>query len=90
MTKFYEEYVRENIDDLEAFKSDPKGELTVVISEKLKEKKEELLRPMDQIYSEIENTIHYSSENVSTEKIIPENKVVIKEALKPTTKKVEK
>ena len=38
MTKFYEEYVRENIDDLEAFKSDPKGELTVVISEKLKEK----------------------------------------------------
>ena len=38
MTKFYEEYIRENIDDLEAFKSDPKGELTVVISEKLKEK----------------------------------------------------
>jgi hypothetical protein len=34
--------------------------------------------------------MHYSSESGSTEKIIPENKVVIKEELKPTTKKVEK
>ena len=39
MTKFYEEYIRSDIDDLEPFKSDPKGELTIVISEKLKEKK---------------------------------------------------
>jgi len=38
MTKFYEEYVRAEIDDLEAFETDPKGELTVVISEKGKEK----------------------------------------------------
>ena len=38
MTKFYEEYIRSNINDLEPFKSDPKGELTIVISEKLKEK----------------------------------------------------
>ena len=38
MTKFYEEYIRSDIDDLEPFKSDPKGELTIVISEKLKEK----------------------------------------------------
>ena len=45
---------------------------------------------MDQVYSDIENTIHYSSENISAEKIIPEKKVVIKEELKPTTKKVEK
>ena len=45
---------------------------------------------MDQLYSEIENTIHYSSESISTEKKIPEKKVVIKEELKPTTKKVEK
>ena len=37
MTKYYEEYVRINVDDLEPFKSDPKGELTIVISEKLKE-----------------------------------------------------
>ena len=33
MTKFYEEYIRSSIDDLEPFKSDPKGELTLVISE---------------------------------------------------------
>ena len=39
MTKFYEEYIRTNIDDLEPFESDPKGELTIVISEKSKEKK---------------------------------------------------
>ena len=36
MTKFYEEYIRANINDLEPFKSDPKGELTIVISEKVK------------------------------------------------------
>jgi len=36
MTKFYEEYIRGSIDDLEPFKSDPKGELTIVISEKNK------------------------------------------------------
>jgi 16S rRNA (cytidine1402-2'-O)-methyltransferase len=38
MTKFYEEYIRTNVDTLEPFKSDPKGELTIVISEKVKEK----------------------------------------------------
>jgi len=39
MTKFYEEYIRYNIDKLEPFEFDPKGELTIVISEKEKEKK---------------------------------------------------
>ena len=39
MTKFYEEYIRTDIDNLEPFESDPKGELTIVISEKSKEKK---------------------------------------------------
>ena len=39
MTKFYEEYIRTDIDKLEPFKSDPKGELTIVISEKRKVKK---------------------------------------------------
>ena len=38
MTKFYEEYIRTDVDTLEPFKSDPKGELTMVISEKVKEK----------------------------------------------------
>ena len=36
MTKFYEEYIRTDVDNLEPFKSDPKGELTIVISEKEK------------------------------------------------------
>ena len=43
MTKFYEEYIRLDIDDLEPFKSDPKGELTIVISEKEKEKKSSII-----------------------------------------------
>ena len=60
------------------------------ISNLIKEQQEEITRPMDQVYSEIENTIHYSSQSISNEKTIPEKKVVIKEELKPTTKKVEK
>jgi sec-independent protein translocase protein TatA len=60
------------------------------ISNLIKEKKEELLRPMDQVYSEIENTIHYSSESTSSDKIILDKTPEIKEELKPTTKKVEK
>tara|TARA_B100000902_G_scaffold44432_1_gene51982 strand:+ start:74 stop:937 length:864 start_codon:yes stop_codon:yes gene_type:complete len=39
MTKFYEEYIRSEVDDLELFKSDLKGELTIVISEILNYKK---------------------------------------------------
>ena len=38
MTKFYEEFIRADIDKLEPFVTDPKGELTIVISEKIKEK----------------------------------------------------
>ena len=33
MTKFFEEYIRTNIDDLKPFQKIPKGELTLVISE---------------------------------------------------------
>ena len=43
MTKFYEEYIRLNIDDLEPFKHDLKGELTIVVSEKLKEKNSSII-----------------------------------------------
>ena len=35
ITKFYEEYIRKNVDDLELFEKELKGELTIVISEKL-------------------------------------------------------
>jgi 16S rRNA (cytidine1402-2'-O)-methyltransferase len=34
ITKMYEEFIRKNIDELELFEKEPKGELTVVISEK--------------------------------------------------------
>jgi 16S rRNA (cytidine1402-2'-O)-methyltransferase len=34
ISKLYEEYIRKNVDDLELFTKEPKGELTVVISEK--------------------------------------------------------
>tara|TARA_Y100000768_G_scaffold380068_1_gene356668 strand:- start:60 stop:920 length:861 start_codon:yes stop_codon:yes gene_type:complete len=34
ITKFYEEFIRKNIDELELFKEDLKGECTIVISEK--------------------------------------------------------
>jgi len=43
MTKFYEEYIRSDIVELEPFKSDPKGELTIVISEKLREKNSSII-----------------------------------------------
>ena len=34
ITKIYEEFIRKNINELELFEKEPKGELTVVISEK--------------------------------------------------------
>jgi len=43
MTKFYEEYIRADIEDLEPFKLDPKGELTIVISEKPKKKNSSII-----------------------------------------------
>ena len=38
ISKLYEEYIRKNIDDLEPFIKEPKGELTIVISEKKDDK----------------------------------------------------
>ena len=39
ISKLYEEFIRKDINDLELFKKEPKGELTVVISEKKNDKK---------------------------------------------------
>ena len=39
MTKFYEEYKRSKVEDLEPLKTNLKGELTIVISEKIHDKK---------------------------------------------------
>ena len=36
MSKLYEEFIRSEIDDLKPFVKDPKGELTIVISQKNK------------------------------------------------------
>ena len=38
MTKFYEEYIRSNVDDIKIFEKIPKGELTLILSEKYSEK----------------------------------------------------
>ena len=40
MTKFYEEYIRSEVDKLELFNNNLKGELTIVISENINKKKE--------------------------------------------------
>ena len=39
MSKFYEEFIRSDIDKLQPFDKEPKGELTIVISEKNNDKK---------------------------------------------------
>ena len=39
ITKFYEEFIRKNVNELDLFEKEPKGELTVVISEKKINKK---------------------------------------------------
>ena len=39
ISKFYEEYIRTDLDELQIFKNEPKGEITIVISEKKAEKK---------------------------------------------------
>ena len=43
MTKYYEEYLRYNVEDLKAFDENFKGELTIVLSEKKRVKKASLL-----------------------------------------------
>ena len=43
MTKFYEEYIRTDVETLEPFKESPKGELTIVISEKGKKKNSSII-----------------------------------------------
>ena len=47
ISKFYEEYIRSDIDKLELFDNSLKGELTVVISEKKDEKNSHLLSESD-------------------------------------------
>ena len=51
MTKFYEEFIRLEVDELEEFKNNLKGELTVVISEKKVDKKaSQFLSESDKVF----------------------------------------
>jgi len=43
ITKLFEEYIRSDVDSLKAFSADPKGELTIVISENTKEKNSSII-----------------------------------------------
>ena len=47
ISKLYEEYIRRNIDQLETFKNELKGELTIVISEKKEENTSQKLSESD-------------------------------------------
>ncbi|WP_440678848.1 16S rRNA (cytidine(1402)-2'-O)-methyltransferase [Candidatus Pelagibacter sp. HIMB1611] len=47
LSKLYEEYIRKNIDELELFNNELKGELTIVISEKKEEKASQKLSESD-------------------------------------------
>ena len=79
MTKFYEEFYRSEIDELELFKSNLKGELTIVISEKKGDKK------ISQILSESDKRIinkminKLSIKEISS--IINENKKIPKKII---------
>ncbi len=51
MTKFYEEFIRLEVDELEEFKNNLKGELTIVISEKKLDKKtSQFLSESDKVF----------------------------------------
>ena len=79
MTKFYEEFYRFEIDELELFKSNLKGELTIVISEKKEDKK------ILQILSESDKRIiNYMINKLSIKEIssiINENKKIPKKVI---------
>ena len=50
MTKLYEEYLRCEVNDLKSFDKEPKGELTIVISERnIKKRDANLLKESDKL-----------------------------------------
>ncbi len=64
MSKFYEEYLRSSVDELSIFSKEPKGELTVVISEK------KFIKKTSQILSESDkNNIKKMINKLSTKEI---------------------
>ena len=79
ISKLYEEYLRRNIDDLELFVNEPKGELTIVISEnKIKKNTSQNLSESDK------RIIRKMIKNFSTKEItkfINENRSVAKKEI---------
>ena len=78
ISKFYEEYIRSDIDKLELFDNSLKGELTVVISEKKDEKNSQLLSESDKrIISSMINKL--SIKEISS--LINQNKKISKKEI---------
>ena len=78
ISKFYEEYIRSNVEELDLFNKEPKGELTIVISEKKFEKKtSHFLSESDK--SNIEKMINKLSTKEITNLISQNSKVSKKE-----------
>ena len=79
ISKYYEEYIRSDLIDLELFNTEPKGELTIVLSEK------QLNKNTSQILSEsdkknIKTMVHKLSTREITE-IISQNSNVSKKEI---------
>ena len=78
ISKYYEEFIRSNLDDLQLFKNEPKGELTIVISEKRIDKKSsQILSESDK--RNIEKMINKLSTKEITNLISQNSKVSKKE-----------
>tara|TARA_B110001452_G_scaffold234409_1_gene212688 strand:- start:181 stop:1041 length:861 start_codon:yes stop_codon:yes gene_type:complete len=81
ISKFYEEYIRSSVKELELFNNEPKGELTVVISEKkINKKTSHILSESDK--TNIEKMINKLSTKEITDLISQNSKVSKKEIYK--------
>ena len=79
MTKFYEEFYRFEIDELELFKFNLKGELTIVISEKKEDKK--ILQILSESDKRIINNMINKLSIKEISSIINENKKIPKKVI---------
>ena len=79
ISKYYEEFIRSNIDELQLFKNEPKGEMTLVISDKKIDKKtSQILSESDK--RNIEKMINKLTTKEITE-IINQNKDISKKEI---------
>tara|TARA_B100001175_G_C19497916_1_gene636396 strand:+ start:1296 stop:2159 length:864 start_codon:yes stop_codon:yes gene_type:complete len=78
ISKFYEEFIRINVDDLKPFLKEPKGEFTVVISEK-KDKKKHSKELSESVKSNIQKMINKLSLKEITNIINQNNNISKKE-----------